>query len=1064
MLSLSCALPIHAAASNDLRLVSLPSSTAASFCRSGAGGSFRPSISADGSKVVFLSQAHNLATNDPLTVWSAKLQASGTFLISNRVQSRDLSVLVRELVTEHTTRLNLGTNAAGEGEPMLGHPCISSNGQFVALDGETWGYNGSYRLASYAYLYDSTLDTASLASLRMHDGFVPPAGNARFPLISDDGRWVFFEGSASFTYMLLVGPQDSDVFVRDVWSNQTYVASEAVARSFNGTISELSAITPDGRFAAFTTRLASPNPPTDRQVYLRDMIGGATTLISSNVASDFTGTFVCANPVLSADGQRVAFAAYQTLESVHLYLYDLTAQTTTLVSPHASYPCTPQLSADGNWIAYEDGTNVFLWNVPGRTNLLISVNRDGSAPGNDFSHNPTMTPDGRLVVFVSAATDLTPNPANGLFQIYARDLVAGTTRLVSANTNGTACDADLELSSISLSADGRLVAFDSVADDLVEGDFNQSSDVFVRELNTGITRLVSERDPGLPAASAWAYSCVANSSCVSSNGSRLVFTSPDGSLVPGDTNGWPDVFVRDLSGATVKGLGFGTNAAGDQVISADGRFVAFTRKETNDPQSFFGDGKIYRCEVQTGTTELVTVTPEGVAVGLSGAPALSPDGRYVAFQSCAAGLVPQGAPATMQVFLRDMVLGTNLLISVSTNGNFGNNLSYGPTFSPDGRWLVFRGTARDLVTNQTSLVGTDALFVRDLLSNRTKALEAQLGFATAFQPAAFSPDSRWVVFAAARQASGGSWALCLVDLVVGTNVDLLYLSTPGSIRSPSVSSGGRSAAFEQRLDPPYNYYDGNKYQIMLFDRTSRGTTLISANQAGIFGGNNASTSPLLSSDGRFVVFSSTASDLVNGDTNAAADIFVRDCFKNTTMLVSQNAFGWAGNGASIKPVLAADGRTLVFQSFAGDLVGGDYNAERDIFVLHLRAGDTDGDGMDDDWEMAYFGTLARDGSGDFDGDGMTDKQEFLAGTDPTNRGSVLRVMTLTSPGRDRASLLWPAVPGILYQAQYKDDLGTGSWNNLPGPISVTAGTATVVDPTAASAPHRFYRVLVLPPP
>src|SRR5206468_7498342 len=135
----------------------------------------------------------------------------------------------------------------------------------------------------------------------------------------------------------------------------------------------------------------------------------------------------------------------------------------------------------------------------------------------------------------------------------------------------------------------------------------------------------------------------------------------------------------------------------------------------------------------------------------------------------------------------------------------------------------------------------------------------------------------------------------------------------------------------------------------------------------------------------------------------ASDIFVRDRVSGTTILMSLNLQGTgSGNGSSTKPALGADGRTVVFQSVANDLVPRDYNDRRDVFVLRLGGGDTDEDGMDDDWEMAYFGALSRDGTGDFDGDGQTDLQEFLAGTDPTNIGSTLRVLTLSLSGTQGA--------------------------------------------------------------
>src|SRR5206468_10404748 len=128
------------------------------------------------------------------------------------------------------------------------------------------------------------------------------------------------------------------------------------------------------------------------------------------------------------------------------------------------------------------------------------------------------------------------------------------------------------------------------------------------------------------------------------------------------------------------------------------------------------------------------------------------------------------------------------------------------------------------------------------------------------------------------------------------------------------------------------------------------------------------------------------------------------------------------DGLSTAPVLAQDGRTVVFVSFASDLVSGDFNHTRDIYLLRLGGPDTDADGLDDDWEMAYFDTLSRDGTGDFDGDGWTDLQEFRGGTDPTDRGSILRVLTIDSiDGRTR-TILCTAHPGRSYRVQFKRDV------------------------------------------
>ena len=148
---------------------------------------------------------------------------------------------------------------------------------------------------------------------------------------------------------------------------------------------------------------------------------------------------------------------------------------------------------------------------------------------------------------------------------------------------------------------------------------------------------------------------------------------------------------------------------------------------------------------------------------------------------------------------------------------------------------------------------------------------------------------------------------------------------------------------------------------------------------------------------------------------------------------------------------------------------GDYNDTRDVFVVSLGGPDTDGDGMEDDWEMAYFSTLARDGSGDFDNDGATDLAEFRAGTNPANDGSILRVLRLTTgvaagPGAARTTvILWSAVPGKSYRVESKATL-TDAWTSIGVDVvatTVSASATHTVEGDEAAQQHRFYRVVLM---
>lgn len=173
-----------------------------------------------------------------------------------------------------------------------------------------------------------------------------------------------------------------------------------------------------------------------------------------------------------------------------------------------------------------------------------------------------------------------------------------------------------------------------------------------------------------------------------------------------------------------------------------------------------------------------------------------------------------------------------------------------------------------------------------------------------------------------------------------------------------------------------------------------------------------------------------------------------------------NRDGRTAEALSSTPLLSDDGLVLYFQSFAGDIVEGDYNGKRDLFRIDLGRPDSDGDLMYDDWEVAYFGNLSHDGAGDFDGDSHSDFEEFRAGTDPTNSSSILRVLTISSPNNSTKTLLWSSVPGKTYRVQYKDDLVTPGWNAFPNVITASGPTATASDTTISS--NRFYRILLAP--
>jgi TolB protein len=210
---------------------------------------------------------------------------------------------------------------------------------------------------------------------------------------------------------------------------------------------------------------------------------------------------------------------------------------------------------------------------------LISVSGGGNE-GNDHSNTPSISVNGRFVAFDSRASNLVRSDGNDLSDVFVRDVKTGRTRLVSVGVEGA--DANGSSYFASVSAGGRFVAFVSGASNLVRGDSNRRDDVFVRDLNTGETRLVSIGLSGAPANGRKSLQ-----PSISANGRLVAFRSYASNLVAGDTNGRSDVFVRDLDRGQTWRVSVRSNGAqaNDQSlypsISADGRFVAFRSHASN---------------------------------------------------------------------------------------------------------------------------------------------------------------------------------------------------------------------------------------------------------------------------------------------------------------------------------------------------------------------------------------------------------------------------------------------------------------------------------------------------
>ncbi|MCC7013785.1 MAG: PD40 domain-containing protein [Planctomycetes bacterium] len=379
---------------------------------------------------------------------------------------------------------------------------------------------------------------------------------------------------------------------------------------------------------------------------------------------------------------------------------------------------------------------------------------------------------------------------------------------------------------------------------------------------------------------------------LSADGNVVVFVSAASNLVASDTNGVQDVFVRNRVAATtarvsVSSTGVeGNLASGAGTLSSDGRFAAFSSRATNlVAGDLNGVEDIFVKELSTGVVTLVSRSSLGaLGNGHSRSPALSGDGRYVAFASRASNLVAGDSNAVWDVFVHDRVSASTVRVSVDTGGAEGNADSLLPSISAGGGCVTFTSWASNLVAGDGNLVLD--VFVHELSTGLTECADVTAAGTPAFygaQRSFLSADGRCVAF-----ESGSN------DLVTGdTN------SMP---------------------------------DVFVLDRWSGVTTRVSVDSSGAEANDLCLAGPL-SSDGRFVIFTSLASNLVPFDLNAAQDVFVHDRASASTTRISVDALGSDALGVSAAGALSGTGRIAVFSSYAANLVAGDTNGAQDVFAI-----------------------------------------------------------------------------------------------------------------------------------
>lgn len=1005
----------------------LPASTWAN------GDSLVADASADGRYVVFVSSAANLT--------------------EDRVSLGVLNVYLRDRADGSVILVSRSPEGRG-GDGHSAEARITPDGGHVVYQSAAGNLTpNDINHADDIFLWDARtrsnhLVSYSFAGARTGDG----ASSA--PVVTPDGRYVGFVSSASD----LISDDTNaipDVFVRDMQeqvTRQVSVGATAIAHGLSGARSPV--ITADGRFIAFealANGLAPGVASATSQVYLRDLVHNQTFWISRDVGQ-FLGEAVVRsyNPVLSDDGRYVVFKTAPGgtgIPSSTLFRHDVAEGSTEVLATDllghdisVEDDSGPVMTPDGRFIAYTRqprgsfASDVYIWDADSGTTELVSVNLHGAGGANANSDTPRVSSDGRQVAFLSSATDLVELSMTAATRLYLRDRQLGETTLLSVDATGFAPGRqDVVFPVLTSTAD--FAAFDVFDDGLQAGDWNDVMDVYGWD-GSGLSLLSgapTERKGITGRGRSWS-----GSRSMSIDGRYVAFVSEAEDLVPNDLNAVPDIFVRDIENDTT--VLVSSNMAGD------------------------GGGN-----------------------STSVSPSISADGSKIAFASYASDLAPSDNNMREDVFVRDWQTGITVLASIGLTGESTTPRGQTqPLLSPDGRYVAFSSASTELV--EGPLQHTFNLYVRDLQMGATTVLTRNLPGTALSSPlfsALFFPSAASTVLFQGR--SSFHQFLYWADLVDGTvaRVDV-PLTGAGMDKWYSFSSNATASAEGQKIafvstNPDLVAGDMNEKQdVFLRDLSLGMTQLISTNTNGVSGSGN-SLEAMISTDGRWIVFTSAANDLVPGDMprhpgtgEVDRDVFLRDLSAGTTRLISRSCrVEGSANGPSDSPSISGDGRFVLFRGNASDLVPNDFNSSADVF-LYERESDLItalSVSLEGSWtanDHAVAPTLSTDGSAILfysrasdlvEGDYNATTDVFWTRTESATGLPSLVADIEVAPG-NQLRIGWRAVPGVQYGVQYHEALAVSDWNELPGEVTVEGTRGSMVDPHPAIRNTRYYRVFI----
>jgi Tol biopolymer transport system component len=986
----------------DLASVEAVSRSRAPQPQSG-GDTFSITLSADGQWAVLVSSASGLATNDH--------------------NGATLDLFLKNIASGETTLLTRGLE--GEGADGDSHaPWISADGRWIVFESEASNLaDGDSNEASDIFTYDRQTGEIRSISQTADTG---AEGEAALLDVSRDGRFVVFTSTAG-DLAENDANEAEDVFI---WARETgetrlvtgaWNAERPAAAAPFGVFVE-AAVSADGRFVAHTgiPRDLIPNVPAsltnEAQLFLWDRTTGTNRMISQDLLNPGQREVLTIGyPVFSGDGGKLAFLVENRTRLLPRCLWVYTLASGELEQVPAPFSAStppewaePAFNLDGSALAFVYGDQVAVFDAAAGASTVLSRTAEG-AHGSFQSASPQISDDGQIVVFTSHATNLVAADGLGNLQVLMLDRATTNIVLLSrAYAGGAGANADAFFPV--LSGNGKVAGFSSAADNLLPADNRRANDVFLVDLASTNLALASAAHAGALSATANESSRL-DSSALSLDGRYVVFLSFATDLAPGDTNASQDAFIRDLRSGEVRKVNEPVEGATGSTfstlggISANGRIVYYTATEAFPGTNVMA---LVAYDTLTQARMIASILPNGTyAPGVISA-SISADGRHLLFVS---GQVGTGTP-----YVRDLQEGTTRPVSGSATAS--------AALSPSGRFVLVSASGNAV-----------QLYDRD---NPTPLPPAIIRNVTAaVTPFAMDEQSLYLLGTGTAPLLYQFSTATLASNVVATNAEAPVIVTPD----------GATAIYRQR--------------------TAEGTNVVVLDMA------SGQVRPLLiegepvsrirqaagaTGDGRYVAFAKA--DDWDGTEPVFNQIYLYDLWLTNATLLSRSILGGAANGPSGSPSLSADGRTVVFDSLASDLVANDRNEVSDVFVARLTAADANNDGLEDGW-AARFLPPGASANTDSDGDGATNLQEFLAGTDPTSAASVFAVDPAW-PVAGMVELQWNAVPGRTYQLQNRIPIDDGVWNDFGPPVVAVRSRASA--PAGAFGKTGFYRVVLLPNP